>query len=262
MAVLNWADFTESVNRAEAAARKAVELGPGSAEAHAAMEGVHVALDRFGESLLEGETAIRINPNLVSANHELGWIYSVLGRFDEAIGYLRKARSLDPLDPYPVGVLIMALRVAGKVDEALEVVGGPKELHLRSPFVYFQTACCYLQKKDFDRASEALDDGLRFNPDDYRLRVTRGMLYALSGRRGEALDELRDLAKDGIESRRLSAQVWIRTALGDLDEAFEALMREAELHSWWGAIKYDPLFEALQKDPRFSEFSKKVGIPP
>ena len=107
-----------------------------------------------------------------------------------------------------------------------------------------------------------MDEGLRFNPDDYRLRVTRGMLYALSGREGEALDELRDLIKDEIESRRLDAQVWIRTALGDLDEAFEALMKQAELHSWWGAIKYDPLFEALQKDPRFSEFCKSVGLPP
>jgi adenylate cyclase len=108
MAVLNWADFIVSVNRAEAAARKAVELGPASAEAHAAMARVHVALDKFGESLLEGETAIRINPNLVLASSELGWICCVLGRFDEAIGYLRKARSLDPLDPYPAGTLIMA----------------------------------------------------------------------------------------------------------------------------------------------------------
>lgn len=88
------------------------------------------------------------------------------------------------------------------------------------------------------------------------------MTYALLGKREEALDELRGLMTDESESRRLHAQVWIRTALGDVDEAFEALMRQAETHSWVGLTKYNPLFEGLQKDPRFSEFCKKVGLPP
>ena len=67
--------------------------------------------------------------------------------------------------------------------------------------------------------------------------------------------------KEEAESHRLHAQVWIGTALGDIDEAFEALMREAELHCWWGLIRFDPLFERLQKYPRFPEFCKKVGLP-
>jgi aryl carrier-like protein len=81
------------------------------------------------------------------------------------------------------------------------------------------------------------------------------------GERQKALDELRDLMKEEAESHRLNAQVWIRTQLGDIDEAFEALMRQAELHSWWGLIRFDPLFERLQKYPRFPEFCKKVGLP-
>jgi hypothetical protein len=87
-------------------------------------------------------------------------------------------------------------------------------------------------------------------------------MYGLSGRREEAMDELQDLMKDESESNRVNAQYWIRTALGDIDEAFEALMRAAELRAWFGLIKYEPLFEALRKDPRFPEFCKKVGIPP
>jgi hypothetical protein len=67
---------------------------------------------------------------------------------------------------------------------------------------------------------------------------------------------------DKSEENRLDAQVWIGTALGDLDQAFKALMRQAELHSWVFLTKFDPLFERLQKDPRFAEFCKKVGIPP
>jgi adenylate cyclase len=258
----DWVDFTTCVNQADAAARKALELEPESAEALTAMAQVHGALDRFEESLLELETAIRINPNLSEANRSLGLRYVSLGRFDEGIRYYRKACSLDPLDPGPALALTNVLRASGRVDEALEVAGEQKELHRSHTEVYLDTARCYLQKKDFARASEELDAGLRLNPDDYWLRMERGRLSALSGRREEALDELRDLMKDEAESHRLDAQVRIRTALGDLDEAFEALMRQAEIHSWWAFIQFDPLYEGLWKDPRFSEFCKKVGLPP
>ena len=256
-----WAEFTTCVNRAEAAARKALELGPESAEAHTAMAEVHGCFDRFEEQRLELEEAIRINPNLAEANLQLGWRYATFGRSDEAIRYYRKACSLDPLNQDPAMHLAWTLRVTGRVDEALDVLAGLKELRRRSPWIYSASANCYLQKKDFARASESLDAGLKLDPDDHWLRLTRGVLYAQSGRRDEALGELRDLMKDEAESHRLHAQVWIGTALGDLDEAFDALMRQAETHAWWGLIKYDPLFEGLQKDPRFAEFCKKVGLP-
>ncbi len=257
-----WADFTTCVNMAEAAARKALELGPESAEAHLAMADAHHATDRFEEALSELEKAIRINPNLADANSLLGQTYGNFGRFDEAIQYYRKACSLDPLNVAQAGGLIMVLRVSGKADEALEVAKGARELHRRTPWIYLQTAHCYLQMKDFANASEVLADGLRFNPNDRHLRATRGMAYTLSGKKEEAIDELRDLMKDESESTRLRAQVWIGTALGDLDQAFKALMREAETHDWWPFIKFDPLFEGLQNDPRFPEFCKKVGLLP
>jgi len=256
----NWADFAVSVKKAEAAARKALETGPESAETHAAMGDVHSAMDRHQEARLEFEKAIRINPNLAEANAGLGFSYGTFGRFDEAIRYYRKARSLDPLAALPALYLAMVLRVAGRVDEALEVVEDLREVHRSEDWVYFQPATCYLQKKDFAKAFEVLDAGLKSCPDVLWLKVARGVAYALSGRRGEAMNELRDLMRDEAESHRVLAQVWIRTALGDLDEAFEALMEEAELHSWHAFIKFDPLFEGLQRDPRFLEFCKKVGL--
>ncbi len=257
-----WADFTSCINMAEPAAKKALELGPESAEAHLAMAQVHYAVDRFDEARFKLEKAIRINPNLAEANNLLGQISATFGRFEEAIAYCQKARSLDPLDPYSVTNFIPVLRVAGKVDEALDIAEGLKDLHRKSPRVYNQTALCYLQKKDFAKALDALDIGQRFDPDDHWLKVIRGVAYALLGRREEAMDELRDLMKDEADSHRLNAQFWIGMAVGDLDRAFEALMRQAEIHSWYFTIKFDPLFEVLRKDPRFSEFCKKVGLPP
>ena len=255
----NWANC---VTRAEAAARKALELGPESAEAHTAMAAVHGMLDRFEDMHLEAETAIEINPNLADASLQLGSFYASFGRFDEAIRYYRKALSLDPLASEPALELTEILRVAGRVDEALGVVDELREVHRRDPeWVYYQSANCYLQKKDYVKALDVLGTGLISCPDNPWLVMARGMAYALSGKRTEALDELGDLMKNEAESLRLTSQVTIRTALGDLDEAFAALMRQAELHSENTWIRYDPLYEGLRKDPRFSEFCKKVGLP-
>ena len=259
--IAEWAEFATCVNRAEVAARKALELGPEFAEAHSAMGLVHSAMDRFEEERFELERAIRINPNLAEANLWLGWENAVFGRFDEAVNYYQKARSLDPLDPTSAFQLTRALRVAGRVDEALEVVEELEELHQGEDWVHIAISMCYLQKKDFAKALDAIEAGLRFKPKDWYLSLGRGVVYAMSGSRKEALDELRDLMTADAESQRLTAQVWIRAALGDLDEAFEALMRQAELHSWDGLIKFDRLYERLWKDPRFSEFCKKVGLP-
>jgi tetratricopeptide (TPR) repeat protein len=255
------AEFATCVKRAEAAARKALELAPEFAEAHAAMARVHDALDRFDEERLELERAIRINPNLADANRLLGWNHAVFGRFDEGIIYLRKACALDPLDAVPASYLIMVLRVAGKVEEALDVVEGLKDLHRRNPLVYVRSANCYMQKKDYARALYEIDTGLTFNPDHHWLKTARGVVYALSGMKAEAKDELRNLMKDESESNRVYARLWMGMALGDLDEAFSALMRQAEIHSWWGLIKFDPLYEELRMDPRFAQFCKKVGLP-
>ena len=144
-----WEDFAVCVNRAEVAAGKAMELGPESAEAHAAMASVHVSMDRFDEALLELKRAISINPNLAEANRELGWVSAVLGRFDEGVSHLRRAQTLDPLDPTPANTLIPILRLTGRVDDALAEVERLKEVHGRLSMVYHLEAMCHLQKGDF-----------------------------------------------------------------------------------------------------------------
>lgn len=257
-----YEDSVGSNEKAETAARKAVDLDPGSAEAHEALAAVHEAFDRFEDARLETEKALQINPNLSEAHSRLGTLNCTFGRFDVGIAHYLKAWELDPLSTHTGFILSHALRVAGRTDEAFTVLGRFKDVFPRSPYVFDAFATLYFQTNEFDKAEKCINTGLGYSPGNWFLKIDRGCLYAYVGKRIEAEKELNDLMNDKGDVPRDFAQLFIRTALGDLDEAFEALMRQALLHTWWSMIKFDPLTATLRKDSRFSEFCVKVGLTP
>ncbi len=93
----------------------------------------------------------------------------------------------DPLDPLSVrmGIIYtMMLTLGGRTAEALSLLSRLKELYPSSPQVYHATAFCYERSGDFARAHEALDVGERLGSYEPALKIERGVLYAMQGRRG------------------------------------------------------------------------------
>src|SRR5437899_12290489 len=115
--------------------------------------------------------------------------------------------------------------------------------------------------RDFVTAQKMLDKGLEIGPDEPLLLIDQGLLYAFTGRKEEAQEVLRRIQRNKSESVRLFSQQFIQAALGNTEEAIQALMRGPETHAWPFLIKTLPVFEELRKDPRFKEFSLRMGIP-
>ena len=260
MSAQNFEDFATTAARAEGIARKALEIGPNWAEAHAAMAAVHTQFDRFEETISEARIAVELNPNLSEAYSVLGTACGSLGNLEDGIEYLKKAEELDPLSFQPSHLLCHAYLAAGKKSEAMGVAERVEELHPGNPLAYHCLAQCSIQKGDMAKAREYVEVGLRANPEAPVLIIDKGILYALAHRRGDAEGQLRRIESSDMESVRLNGQVWIRSVLGDLDQAFEALMRQADTHSWYSLMGTEPLFEGLRKDPRFAEFCNRVGL--
>ena len=252
-------DFGETGGKAEAAARKATELDPGSAEAHVAMAWAHSAYDRFDDSRTELEKALEINPGLADVQGALGAHHVLFGRYSEGFECLRKAFSLDPLSLRAGTEYAGALRIGGRVPEAMEVLEKLKNLHPTSPFPVLGMAWCYGQTRQFPKMEEALDEARRIDPQNYLVRVGLGWLCGETGRR-DAAEEYAQSFRDSPRPMRLMATVAIRTGMGDMDAAFEDLMKQAEDHSWYTYVASDPLYERLHRDPRISEFRRKVGL--
>ncbi|HXY56473.1 MAG TPA: tetratricopeptide repeat protein, partial [Nitrososphaerales archaeon] len=256
-----FGDYIATMKKAEEVATRAIETAPESAEAHAAMGSVHSALDRFEAAQAEVETAISLNPNLSEALHLLGEINGAFGRLDEAVANQRKAYALDPVSLYAGTMLSDTLRAAGRVDEAMQVLTRMKELYPNNHFVAQAMSACYILRKDFQKAREVLEASLAAEPENRELRINLGYLAALEGRRDEALEELQKVEGEKT-TLRSNARLFINTALGRFDDAFAALDELARTHAWPFLIRSEPQLESLRKDPRFSEFCRKVGIPP
>jgi adenylate cyclase len=257
-----YEDFRLISEKAEPAARAALEAGPDFAEAHAAMANVHFLLDRFDEGAAECEEAIRINPNLSEAHALLGLLYAHHRSLDESLRELQRAYELDPLSFNGLIYLEMVAQVAGRSILALEILEKMKVLSPNNPRAYVGTAEYYMKEGDFPRAQEALDIARRLGPSEPLIKLNQGILYAMEGRRREADEMLDEVLKDKSESVRLYGVLYIQAALGNVDAAFGALDRMAETHSWPFLLKVHPLFEGLRRDPRYPEFCRKVGLTP
>lgn len=257
-----YEDFEEMSERCEAEARKALALDPGLAEAHSAMASAHVHLDRFDAALAEAETAVRINPNLSEGYIQLGILYSTLRTVGEALPMFKKAYELDPLFVGTGEMLASMATYAGDYELAWSVLERMREFLPKVPRVYLCTADYHMARGDLEEAQKMVDVARSLTPEEPSIAVSQGLIFAMSGNREGVESELRKVMTSKIETARLWGEIQLQAALGNLDDVFRILTRQAQTHSWAFDIRIDPLFAKVRADPRFKEFCQQVGIRP
>ena len=125
-AYLEWgstgiAPRAETLPKAMAAARKALELDETLSEAHVSLATCTLSLE--GDRPVVGEElkrAIALDPSNARARQVYGRYLLTAGLFDQAIPELERAEELDPLTPKKKNNLAVALYFAGRYDEALQ----------------------------------------------------------------------------------------------------------------------------------------------
>ncbi len=105
-------------DEAIAAARKAVLLDPGCAEAHNSLGILLRDQFDFEGAVRAFEDAIRANPDLVQAHNNLGTCLKALGRMEEAQKAYREAIGQGPERPAPLTNLANVARLRGDFQEA------------------------------------------------------------------------------------------------------------------------------------------------
>jgi len=163
----------EAYPKAEAAALKALEINDSLAEAHISLANVRV-WHRWGkEADSEFKRGLQLNPNY-STGHQWYSIYlSVLGRNEEAIAEMEKARELDPFSIIIATELDCPYLYSKQYDRAIEYFSKAIEMDPDFPFAHFALAEGLDRKGRYTEALEAHDKAIEL--------ARRGRAFDLAG---------------------------------------------------------------------------------
>jgi TolB-like protein/Flp pilus assembly protein TadD len=255
----------EAFPKAEAAARRALELDSTLAEPHATLAYAKDVFhwDRQGAER-EYKQAIELNPSYAEGHHWYGSYLAATGRYTEAIAEARKAESLDPLSlVISADVGMEALAPAGRYDEAMQQCRKTLELDPRFAIAHACLARAYEYKTMYKEAIAEIQEAINLSGGSVIWEATLGHLYARAGRRDDAIKILNELkSRSKREFVPSQAFIWIYAALGDKDQAFAWLEKAYEERSdVMTVLEEERAFDPLRSDPRFQDLLRRIGLP-
>jgi adenylate cyclase len=205
--------------------RKAIEIDPGYAAAHANLAVVHHQIARWGQAdvpthwaaaEMAAKRALELDPSLGEAHMVLA-LERLLRAwdFDEAYTRFQKALGLSPGSAVVRMEYATWLTVMGEFDRAIDEVDAAGQLDPLSLPVMLMRADTRMNAGLAEEAIEILDRILEQDP-TFRAAVQRkGICLAVAGRLEEAAAELdRVVAITGDESRWLGERGFVYTLLG------------------------------------------------
>jgi TolB-like protein/DNA-binding winged helix-turn-helix (wHTH) protein/Flp pilus assembly protein TadD len=253
---------SELMARAEAAAKRALELNDSLSDAHAALAVVRFRRHwDWAGAEAEYKRAWELEPN-----SPWRWRYTVFlrttGRYQEAIAEARRVSEFDPFSADRSWSLGAALVIARQYDPAIAELRRAAALNPEQALVHQFLAMAYEQRKQLPEAvSEAeLSVGLSHRDPSY-LGVL-GHAYALSGRRREAAEILAELRRHPKQVPAYQvALVWI--GLNNRQAAMAWLERSYQEHDFQiPTINSFPWWDPLRSDPRFQNLVRRMGLDP
>jgi TolB-like protein/Tfp pilus assembly protein PilF len=158
-----------------AAVRRAQELDPISRSANTALK------REYDQAIIESEKLLELDPNDAGAYYFLAWPYKQKGMYEEAIAMLEKAVTLSEGVPMYVAGLGHAYALAGRNNEALQILNQLQEQRTRMPPDPFHIALVYIGLGDKEEAFEWLEKA-------YQERSTQLVFLKV----GPRFDSLRD----------------------------------------------------------------------
>jgi TolB-like protein/DNA-binding winged helix-turn-helix (wHTH) protein len=258
---------TENVMKANAAARKALELDVTLAHPHAVLGSNEVEYEwDFAGGEAEFKKALELDPNDATVHQ---WyaanVGTISGRWQEALVEINRARQLDPLSAViteNAGDIYVAAR---QYDEAIVIC---KKLANENPtfaMAHFCLTGAYYGKRMYPQLIEELKvygqlSGDR-NVSDVASALDQG--FRSGGWKGaltKGIEILQAQRKTGYQSAYVIADFYAE--LGDKEQAFRWLnIAIEERDRRVPGLKTDFDLDPLRSDPRFRELVRKVGLP-
>jgi TolB-like protein len=258
---------SEDYPKANAAARKALELDPGLPHPHAVLGASYMEYEwDFATGAAEYKKALELDPNDPIA---LVWyaqdIAQIGGKPEEALAAASRAYQLDPLSPSVVFNVGYAQWMAGRLDDAIDTCGKVVQDNPSYARAHWCLAHAYWGKRDYAKVVEqwkvyaqylgspaetqfasALEDG--FQSGGWKSAVQKGIEVRLKQRKTSNALPFEIAVLYGEIGNKDQAFAWLDTAYHERDFLLIGLKTNSALAQ-------------LHSDPRFAELVKKIGLP-
>jgi len=238
------------------AAEKALALDGTDAFAHTDLAFALWAFDwDWPGAEREFKRALELDPNLDLAHMEYGQFLVSLGRYQEGISEVERARELSPLTVVWVKYLGDMYYRSRRYDEALHYCDRAIEMNPNFAPAYWSRTFPELEKGNL---ASAVRDAERANDP-----ALLGFVYGLVGKRDDAnkiLRQLLDQSKKNYVNPVAIESIYF--GLDDKDNGFEWMKKAYEGREIAMTSLRDPVWDRVRSDSRFQAIFKKVGLPP
>ena len=259
----DWVAPDDAYPRAKTAATRALEHDADLAEAFTSLGKVLGWYEwDFAGAEQQLRRAVTLGPNYAEAHWAFGSVLPAVGQLGEGISEIRRALTLDPLDPGYGRWLARFLLYAG--DYSAAIAQGEKIIELGEDFfvAYLDIGSAHLGLGEPEKAlkwyqkGQALETSVR----SYDAFIVRAL--AALDRRDEAEEIMHRLEEEARQSYvRADVMAMGYAALGDFTKAFVCLDRAHQTRS--AGLIYlhlDPGYAPLRSDPRFGELTARIGL--
>jgi tetratricopeptide (TPR) repeat protein len=250
----------EAFPKAEAAATKALQLDDTLGEAHTSLAFCFDLYDwNWDSAEVEFKRAIELNPGYATAHHWYSWHLAVLGRKDEAIAEMREAAARDPLSLIISADLAEVLLVARLYPQSIEQSLSTIAMDPSFAVAHYQLGQAYVQNGMYSDAMVEFQNAIKLSGANTTFTANLAYVYALAGRRGEAVKILNDqMNRDhGLTNSAEIALIYV--GLGKNDQAMTWLERAYE-ERFNPSILARPSFDPLRSDTRFKDLMHRIGL--
>ena len=240
--------------KAEEELRRALQDDPTSARAHSSLAALYFYQGRKELMLQEAEKALKIDPQEMDAKTWLANYHASNGDYSSARIYLNQLIKQDPLF-FPARMTLGELyRTEGDYPAAVREQEKILEQDPKNIYAIQKIARVFIDRNDLRRARSHLESIPAGDRQSYEVNMTWALLFALEGKKSEALKRMDD---ESLKYAALAPWSTLPAAefyavLGESQKALDWLeraVRNGDERAEW--FQRDPLLAGVKSDLRF-----------
>ena len=218
--IIGHSIFVYRIDDAIKQLRKAIEIDPASAQAHADLASLLENQKNIAEAVEHYRRAIQLNPPPTKALYNLGIILAKQGALEEASELLRRAAASRPLDSDIHYDFALVLAMTGDSDDAMRELYATLKIDPTYTKAYYNLGVLLARKSRIEEAIASIRKSLSIDPTYSRAHYYLGVLLTSRGKLEEAISQFRQALKLAPEFAEAHESMGRALALqGHRDEA-------------------------------------------